>query len=93
MSCKQLPGVQQSRFAFWNFLKPFFYPKNIFNLQLIESVGAEPLDREAACITFTNVSSAKAGHVAKHRGRQYQTSDCAMGGLPGRAYSVIRKLN
>ena len=72
----------------------FFFPKkNIFNLQLVESVGAEPLDREAVCITFANVSSAKAGHVAKRRGRQCQSSDCAMGGLPGRAYSVIRKLS
>lgn len=60
----------------------FFFQKNIFNLQLVESVGAEPLDVEAACITFTNVSLAKAGHVAKRRGQPCQSSDCR--GRPAR---------
>ena len=88
---KLLLEYSKSSSVFWE-LSENFFPKYCQSVD-IESVGVEPLDREAVCITFANVSSAKAGHVAKRRGRQCQSSDCAMGGLPGRAYSVIRKLS
>lgn len=43
MLCKQLPCMANSIFAFWNFLEFF---SNIFNLQWVESVHAEPTDTE-----------------------------------------------
>ena len=43
MLCKQLLGVADSNFAFWSFLE---LKKIGFDLGLVESVDAEPVDME-----------------------------------------------
>ena len=83
------------KFCFLEISAAFFLPppKKFSICNWLNLWVRNPWIGRAACITFANVSSAKAGHMAKRRGRKCQSSDCAMGGLPGWAYSVIKKLN